>query len=159
MLTDLVNIPTEGRPLKLSMKGDYGLRALLDLAQRYGEGPVQSGEIALRQQIPEPYLDHLLTVLRKGGVVKSIRGPQGGHSLARAPQELTLAEVLGILEGSVSPMSCVDDPAACGLTSNCVLRDVWRQIGDSTRTILETTTIGELARRQREAAGQVRYYI
>ncbi len=145
--------------MKISMRGDYGLRALLELAQHYGEGPVQSGEIAARQSIPEPYLDHLLTVLRKGGIIKSVRGPQGGHTLLRAPDELKLAEVLAILEGSAAVMGCVDDPAACQAASSCVLRDVWRQIGDLTRGVLEGTTIGELARRQREAQAQVRYYI
>ncbi len=145
--------------MKVSMRGDYGLRALLELAQHYGEGPVQSGEIAARQGIPEPYLDHLLTVLRKGGIIKSVRGPQGGHTLLRAPNELRLAEVLAILEGSAAVMGCVDDPAACQTASNCVLRDVWRQIGDLTRGVLEGTTIGDLALRQREAQAQARYYI
>ena len=145
--------------MRLSMRGDYGLRALLELARHYGERPVQSGDIAARQAIPEPYLDHLLTVLRKGGIIKSTRGPQGGHTLLRAPDELTLGEAIAILEGSVSVMGCVDDPAACSLASNCVLRDVWRQIGELTRGVLETTTIAELARRQGEAEAQARYYI
>lgn len=145
--------------MKLSMRGDYGLRALLDLGRRFGEGPVQSGDIAARQGIPEPYLDHLLTVLRKGGLVKSVRGPQGGHTLVRPPAEVTLAEALGILEGSVSPLACVDDPALCRQACNCVLRDVWRTIGDRTREVLEGTTIAELARRQGEAEAQARYYI
>jgi len=145
--------------MKLSMRGDYGLRAVLELARRFGSGPVQSAEIAARQGIPEPYLDHLLTVLRKGGIVYSTRGPQGGHSLVRPPAELSLGEILAVLEGSVAPMGCVDDAAACRQASSCVLRDIWRQVSELTRGVLDSTSIAELARRQVEAESQVRYYI
>ncbi len=137
--------------MKLSMRGDYGLRAVLELARRYGEGPVQSAEIAAHQGIPEQYLDHLLTVLRKAGIVKSARGPQGGHVLVRQPEELTLGEVLAVLEGSLAVLGCVEDPHACRASASCVLRDVWRQIGELTRGVLDGTTIAELTRRQQDA--------
>ena len=73
--------------MKVSMKGDYGVRALVELAHHYGEGPVQSAAIASRQAIPEPYLDQLLTSLRRAGFIRSVRGPQGGHALIRDPHE------------------------------------------------------------------------
>lgn len=145
--------------MRVSMRGDYGLRALLELAKRFGEGPVQSGEIAARQGIPEAYLDQLLTVLRKGGLVKSTRGPQGGHALLRPPQEITVGRALALLEGSLSPMGCLDDPTICGLSGACVLRDLWRQVDEAARGILESTTIADLVNRQRQMEAQVRYYI
>src|SRR3989304_5201364 len=86
--------------MKVSMKGDYGVRALIELAHHYGEGPVQSAVIASRQGVPEPYLDQLLTALRRAGFIRSVRGPQGGHALIRDPQELRLSEAIGALEGT-----------------------------------------------------------
>src|SRR5919205_3574601 len=86
--------------MRLSMKGDYGVRAVLDLAERYGQGPVQSEAIAKRQEISEAYLDQLLTLLRRAGLVRSVRGPRGGHELAKQADEITLMDVLTALEGS-----------------------------------------------------------
>ncbi len=143
--------------MKVSMKGDYGLRALIDLAQRFGEGPVQSSAIAGRQSIPEPYLDQLLTSLRRAGLIRSVRGPQGGHALIRDPNEVTLAEALVALEGSLAPIACLDDPAGCP-KSPCGLREVWDQVHEATVKLLEGITIGELAEKQR-AGTAARYSI
>src|SRR5262245_28322897 len=85
------------------MRSDYGARAMIDLALRYGDGPVQSADIAVRQGIPEAYLEQLLTALRKAGLVRSTRGPHGGHELARAPAEMSLLEVVSALEGPLGP--------------------------------------------------------
>ena len=76
--------------MRLSMKGDYGVRAMLDLAERAGQGPIQSEAIARRQSISDAYLDQLLTLLRRAGLVRSVRGPRGGHELARAAGSITL---------------------------------------------------------------------
>ena len=88
--------------MRISTKGDYGVRALIELSHHYGEGPLQSAEIAARQRIPEPYLDQLLTTLRKAGFIRSVRGPQGGHALIRRPEEVRLSDVIRSLEGSRS---------------------------------------------------------
>ena len=85
--------------MKLSSRSEYGVRALLELAQRRGQGPIQSREIAERQAIPDAYLNQLLLILRKAGIVQSVRGPAGGHLLAREPDRVTMAEVIGALEG------------------------------------------------------------
>ena len=85
--------------MKLTMKGDYGLRAMLDMAAYYGQGPIESSDIATRQHIPEQYLDQILMVLRKEGLVKSVRGPKGGHMLAKSPSQITMAQVMQALEG------------------------------------------------------------
>src|SRR6266540_5283919 len=89
--------------MRISSKGEYGLRALFDLTQRYGAGPVQSHEIHQRQGIDENYLNQILISLRKAGLIESVRGPQGGHRLARPPAQIDLLEVLVSLEGPLLP--------------------------------------------------------
>jgi Rrf2 family protein len=144
--------------MKVSMKGDYGVRALVELAHHYGEGPVQSALIASRQSIPEPYLDQLLTSLRRAGFIRSVRGPQGGHALIRDPQELRLSEAIAALEGSLAPIACLDDPNGCRKTASCCLRPVWQEIEEATLRILESITIADLAERDR-AGSAARYAI
>ena len=146
--------------MRISTKGDYGVRALVELAHHYGEGPLQSAEIAGRQDIPEPYLDQLLTTLRRAGFIRSVRGPQGGHTLIREPRELRLGEVMVALEGSLAPIACVDDPGACTKEGGCVQREVWERVRDATQEILEKVTIGDLAEKEREYNRDGgRYYI
>ena len=144
--------------MRVSTKGDYGVRALIELAVHYGEGPLQSAEIAARQRIPEPYLDHLLTTLRRAGFIRSIRGPQGGHELVREPGDIHMDNALEALEGSLSPSSCLDESSACAKHGGCPQRDVWQEVYDVTRGILHRTTIAELATKERRPAGG-RYYI
>jgi len=138
------------------MKGDYGVRALVELAHRFGEGPVQSAVIANRQSIPEPYLDQLLTSLRRAGFIRSVRGPQGGHALIRDPHDLRLSEVIQALEGSLAPIACLDDPEGCRTTTTCCLKPVWQEIEAATIRVLESITIADIAERQR--AGNVARY-
>src|SRR3712207_4861160 len=107
--------------MRLSIKGDYGVRALIDLAERTGQGPVQSEAIAKRQGISEAYLDQLLTQLRRAGLVRSVRGPRGGHELARSPEQITLDEALAALEGDY--LDILPDPEA-DLPSVTVQREV-----------------------------------
>jgi Rrf2 family protein len=146
--------------MKVSTKGDYGVRALVELAHHYGQGPTQSAEIAARQEIPEPYLDQLLTTLRRAGFIRSVRGPQGGHALIREPNEVKLSEVMIALEGSLAPIACVDDPEACTRTGGCVQREVWEQVRDATQEILERVSIGDLAEKERQHnRNGGRYYI
>ena len=140
------------------MKGDYGVRALVELAHHYGEGPVQSAVIAARQCIPEPYLDQLLTGLRRAGFIRSVRGPQGGHALIRDPHDLRLSEAVAALEGSLSPIGCLDDPNGCRNTTNCCLRPVWEEIEQATLKILQNITVADLAERER-TGGAARYAI
>ena len=142
--------------MRVSMKGDYGVRALVELAHRFGEGPVQSAVIANRQSIPEPYLDQLLTSLRRAGFIRSVRGPQGGHALIRDPHDLRLSEVIQALEGSLAPIACLDDPEGCRTTTTCCLKPVWQEIEAATIRVLESITIADIAERQR--AGNVARY-
>jgi Rrf2 family protein len=135
--------------MKVSMKGDYGVRALIELAHHYGEAPVQSALIAARQSIPEPYLDQLLTSLRRAGIIRSVRGPQGGHALVRNPRDLKLSEAVIALEGSLAPISCLDDPTGCPKATHCSLHEVWDEVHRATIGILDGYTIADLAERER----------
>ncbi|MDE3096231.1 MAG: Rrf2 family transcriptional regulator [Chloroflexota bacterium] len=132
--------------MRISTKGDYGVRALIELAHHYGEGPIQSAEIAARQRIPEPYLDQLLTTLRKAGFIRSVRGPQGGHALLLRPEEIRLSDVIRALEGSLSPVSHLHDEGY-----QCrAAHEVWHDVEEATQQILDGVTIGALAARERE---------
>jgi Rrf2 family protein len=132
--------------MRISTKGDYGVRALIELSHRYGEGTIQSAEIAARQSVPEPYLDQLLTTLRKAGFIRSVRGPQGGHALLRAPDDIRLSEVVMALEGSLSPVAHLHDQGN-GCRS---AHEVWHNVEEATQKILDGVTIGDLAARERE---------
>lgn len=145
--------------MKLTMKGDYGLRAMLDLAAYYGQGPIESADIASRQCVPVQYLDQILMTLRKEGLVKSVRGPKGGHMLARSPAQITMAQVLQAIEGYVPPMECLPNPGFCQLSPGCALREVWQKVDEMTQQLLMSTTIEELAGRHRIGSAETMYYI
>jgi Rrf2 family protein len=141
------------------MRSDYGARAAIDLARHFNQGPVQSAEIAARQAIPEAYLEQLLTTLRKNGLIRSTRGPHGGHELARSPGEIRLAEVITALEGPLVPLDCLNEPDTCLVSPSCVTHEVWQEVMLSTRRILEATTIEDLVERQKARESRVMYYI
>jgi Rrf2 family cysteine metabolism transcriptional repressor len=146
--------------MRVSSKGEYGLRALFDLAQRYGSDPVPSADIAARQQIPEAYLNQLLITLRKAGLVRSTRGPQGGHSLAYPPSSITLADAIIALEGTYAPADDLDRPPLPDEPLEAqILRDVWRRIEAVTGQVLEATTLDDLCQRKMARRNQIMYYI
>ncbi len=147
--------------MKVSTKGDYGIRALIELAHHSGEPrPMQSSEIAARQKIPESYLEQLLTTLRRAGFIRSVRGPQGGHALIRDPRELRVSEVIESLEGSIMPIDCLDDSSPCSRNGGCAQREMWEAVRDAILQVLDNTTIGDLAERERAVqSGGTRYVI
>jgi Rrf2 family protein len=136
--------------MKISTKGDYGLRALIELTHHFGETrPVQSAEIASRQKIPESYLEQLLTILRKAGFIRSVRGPQGGHALLREPSSLRVSEVIEALEGTIMPTDCLDGGSNCARNGGCAQSEMWRDVRDAILGVLDNTTISDLAARDR----------
>ena len=147
--------------MKISTKGDYGIRALIELAHHYGDPkPTQSAEIAARQGIPESYLEQLLTTLRRAGFIRSVRGPQGGHVLIREPEAVSVAEVIVALEGSILPIDCLDPSSDCSKSGGCAQRDMWQAVKDGILGVLENTSIGDLAEKDRAvSAGGARYVI
>jgi Rrf2 family transcriptional regulator, cysteine metabolism repressor len=144
----------------LSTKGDYGVRAMIDLAKHEGSGPVQRAEVARRRQIPESYLDHLLAQLRRAGFVRSVRGPGGGHMLAKPADEICLLHILEALEGSLAPLSCLEATEP-GAEAICGQEWVWREIYDSMRARLASVSLSELVEHERlhERETAVRYSI
>src|ERR671939_506882 len=138
----------------LTMRSDYGAHAVIELALHYGQGPVQCAEIAARQKIPEAYLDQLLSSLRRVGIVRSVRGPHGGHELARDPRELTLGDVVTALEGPVVPHEFVHAPAADAAGTDwwaaCAVRNTWHAAAEASQRVLDQTTIQDLLEQQVE---------
>jgi Rrf2 family protein len=136
--------------MKISTKGDYGLRALIELTHHFGEvRPVQSADIASRQKIPESYLEQLLTILRRSGFIRSVRGPQGGHALVREPSSLRVSEVIEALEGTIMPTDCLDEGSSCARNGGCAQSTMWQDVRDAILGVLDNTTIADLAERDR----------
>lgn len=142
--------------MRLTSKLFYGIRALIDLALHAGGPPVQSHEIALRQGIPESYLNQLLILLRRGGLIRSVRGPQGGHLLARGAGVVTLADVVRALDGPTDADSAQSDNAARGQdrATDATVREAWEGIDAAITAALADVTLEALMndRQHREAA-------
>ncbi len=144
--------------MKLSTKGRYGTRALLDLALHNTEEPVLLRDIAQRQQISLPYLEQLVTPLRAGGLVRSTRGIKGGISLARPAEDIRLSEVIHLLEGPTAPVACVNDPKLCDRSEFCVTRDIWSELKNAIDGVLGSTTLHDLVERQKKKTPEKSMY-
>ena len=147
--------------MKVSTKGQYATRALLDLALHQDEAPVLLKHIAQRQKISLSYLEHLITPLIAAGIITSTRGPKGGISLARSPEEIRLDEVVQLLEGTISLVECVGNPKACTMSQSCATREVWDELRKAMTGVLKSVTIQDLMERQREKENttEIMYYI
>ena len=140
--------------MKFGVGVDYSLKALLMLADRYpSTQPLRVEEIAAVQGVPENYLRRLLIELKRGGLVLSQKGPNGGYMLARPPARITMADVVEIIEGDYTPVECLEDGANsfCPRDSGCPMRDVWREVRDSVVGILRNATLQSLADRRKSA--------
>ena len=136
--------------MRLSAKACYGTRFLLDLALHQGEGSVPLKDIARRQEISLLYLEHLVAPFIARAIVKSVRGPRGGVSLLKHPEEIKLSEVIQLLEGQIAPVECVNNPKAYPRSDFCAIRDVWDEVHKATYGVLESTTMQDLLERQRQ---------
>jgi Rrf2 family protein len=147
--------------MKLSTRTRYGTRALLDLALHQAESPVSLKDIAERQQISLQYLEHLITPLIAVGIVRSIRGPKGGVALAKPPDQITLSQIMKLLEGSTSLVECVDNPKLCSRAELCVTRDIWDELNKAMNGVMESTTLQDLVERQKnkKPSKEAMYYI
>lgn len=141
-----------GGPIKLSTRAQYATRALLDLALCQRESPVLLKDIAKRQEISLRYLEQLITPLIAAGILRTTRGPKGGVSLARPPEEIKLSEIVQLLEGSIAPVECVDNPESCHRAAFCVTRDVWNELRDAMTGVLDSITVQDLVERHKEKA-------
>jgi len=162
LYTDIIIFVMKGaRAMKLSTRGRYATRALLDLALHQGEEPTPLKDIAQRQQISVHYLEHLITPLIRGGILLSTRGARGGVWLTKTPEEIRLNEVIQLVEGSLAPVECVNNPDICNRSASCVTRDVWDEMKRAMNGVLESITLQDLVERQRQKGqvGATMYYI
>jgi len=130
--------------MKLSTRSRYGTRMMLDLAQRYDQGPVQIGEVSKRENISVKYLEQLIIPLKKANFIKSVRGPKGGHMLAKPPEEITVGEIVRILEGEINLSSCIEHPEVCDRTTRCLTRGVWEEATKAMYDKLNSVTLSKM---------------
>ncbi len=132
--------------MKLSTRGRYGLKAMFQLALHYGEGPISLKNVASEQNISENYLEQLVAKLRKEELLESVRGAQGGYMLAKAPDEITVGDVLRVLEGDMAPADCILDSELhkCSREEECVTKSVWLKIRDSIDEVIDTITLKDM---------------
>lgn len=130
--------------MKLSTRTRYGTRALLELALREGQAPVLLKDIAKKQSLSLSYLEHLVAPLISGGIIRSTKGPRGGVALAKSPEDINMKEITYLLEGSLSPVDCIDRTGACDRYDSCVTREVWGKMKSAMDKVLETTTLKDL---------------
>ncbi|MDD2421829.1 MAG: Rrf2 family transcriptional regulator [Heliobacteriaceae bacterium] len=139
--------------MKLSTKGQYGVRAMYELAHSYGQGPVSLKTVADRQDISVYYLEQLIAVLRKAGLVNSIRGATGGYVLAREPAAITVGDIIRVLEGPVAPVDCVNDdlPDCCARAAQCITKQIWAQVRDAIEQVIDSITLADMCREAAKA--------
>ncbi len=132
----------------ISTKAQYGMRALVEVALG-GDEPTSLKTVAERQSLSHQYLEQIFAVLRRAGIVESVRGARGGYRLARALEEVPALEVVELLEGSVAPVSCIDDEDNCGRVGNCTTEMLWRRVDAAVRGVLGSISLADLvAQRQ-----------
>jgi Rrf2 family protein len=130
--------------LRLSTRARYGLRALTALARHYKEGPIMARLIAKEEDISENYLEQIMEPLKKAGLVRSIRGSQGGFILAREPKDIKVKEAIDVLEGPINLIDCLIDPSVCNRSATCLTRRLWETIREDIIKITETRTLADL---------------
>lgn len=133
--------------MKFSTRARYGMRAMLDLAIHGDGGLVLLKDIASRQEISKRYLEHMMTLLRNRGLVVAERGAAGGYRLARPASDMSLVEIFEALEGEIAPVECVRDSSVCGRAEDCVVRDLWCDVSEAMRGVLENQTLADLKER------------
>lgn len=130
--------------MKLSTRTRYGMRAMLELADNYGNGPLQIKLISQRQDISAKYLEHLIFILKSAGFVNSIRGAKGGYILAKSPEQINLDELFNVLEGSSVTVECVEDKDSCTKSADCATRQIWQQVQQAIEDVLRSQTLKDL---------------
>jgi Rrf2 family protein len=145
--------------MKVSTRGEYGVRAMVALAHAHGQGPMSITEIAKVSSVPAAYLEQLIAPLRRAGLVESKRGAHGGYVLSREPGAIRIGDVYRVMEGPVAPMECVSedsDQQTCPLIDNCETRPIWLKVRDSIVDALDSTTLADLINSQSPHDGEPR---
>ncbi|HYA48167.1 MAG TPA: Rrf2 family transcriptional regulator [Burkholderiales bacterium] len=141
--------------MRLSTKGEYASRAMLELSLRYGQGPLHVREISQAQNVPRRFLEQILLLLKRAGYLKSRKGQKGGFVLAKPPSAISVAEVIRVMDGPLAPIDCVSVMAheACPMEATCGLRWLWKDVRDSVAGILEKTTFADLVAKSGRTGG------
>jgi Rrf2 family transcriptional regulator, cysteine metabolism repressor len=141
--------------MKISTKGRYGLRALMDIAMHGQNGlPVLLSDIVKRQDISGKYLEQIFSTLHGAGLVNTVRGRKGGYLLARPPDTIRLKEIITVLEGPCTLVDCVTDQAVCPKTEKCAARDIWSLLSNKMEELLSGFTLADIVRMQNDKMGQ-----
>jgi len=130
--------------MRVSTKGRYGLRAMVDLAEHEEGKAIPIRKISERQNISEQYLEQLFATLRKAGLVKSVRGAHGGYMLNHEPEDITVADILITLEGPIAPVDCVVEDDFCNYIDKCVIHGLWEELAEAINGVIENMTLAEL---------------
>jgi Rrf2 family transcriptional regulator, iron-sulfur cluster assembly transcription factor len=133
--------------MKISTKSRYGVRLLLDMASHRHQGPVHLADVAARQGISVKYLEQIIIPLKKANYIKSLRGPKGGHMLARPPEDITIGEIVALLEEGTSLVDCSDRPESCERAGICLTRDVWLEAAKAMFDKLNSITLADLIKK------------
>ena len=137
--------------MKISTRGRYALRLMLDIALNEDGEPVRIKNIAMRQELSDKYLEQIISILHKAGFVRSVRGPQGGYCLTRKPEEYTVGEILRLTEGSLAPVACLEQPEnPCARIDQCATVQLWKKINDAVSGVVDTVTLADLVEWQNE---------
>jgi len=135
--------------MKISTRGRYGTRVMLEIAKHWGKGPVRLKEVAKNQQLSLNYIEHLIAPLVSAKLVKTARGSSGGIWLAKSPVEITVSEIVELFEGSMAPVECVDKPDTCQRSEDCVTRDLWLDVKIAVDKVLGSVTLQQLVEKQK----------
>ena len=130
--------------MRISTKGRYALRMMLDIALHGQDGPVRVRDIAERQNISVKYLEQIISVLTKAGYLRSVRGPMGGYRLSREPAEYTVGMILRLTEGDMAPVACVADTAECPMSAECITIRLWRELDEAIDSVIDKYTLQDL---------------
>ena len=130
--------------MRLTTKSRYGTMLLIDLARYYDEGPVKISAISKRQDISLKYLEQIIRILKKAELVKSVRGPKGGHMLKQRPEDITLGQIVRLFEAQSDLAECISQPEKCSISDNCRIRVAWQEANQALFEKLDTITIADL---------------
>ena len=144
--------------MKISTKGRYALRLMLDLALNNTGEYIKIKNISERQEISEKYLEQIVTSLSRASYVKSVRGAQGGYKLAKNPEEYTVGMILRLTEGSLAPVACLDDDTECNKIDDCVTIEIWKQLDAAIKGVVDRITLQDLVNWQMQKVNN-NYYI
>ena len=141
--------------MKFSTRSRYGVRAMFELAIHDIDNPMSLKTIAKNQNLSEHYLEQLMSALRKGGLINSTRGAQGGYVLAKAPKEIRISDIVQILEGPIVPVGCVsqDSDSICDNIENCVTYPIWKKVQEKVIEVLDSITLASLIENENEKSG------